>query len=221
MALVNNRKNVISALYSSSGDFCESRENQSRHFLHATFTKMRCLLTILAVILVFVDCQDPQLLLEVPLSPLGNLTLAGAGLALLEATTGPIALVGIAGPYRTGKSFLLNQLKAASDALQPPTIDVDGSTLLAVDPEGRASQPPSSSAPSGTNVIHDFPVGDTVWPVTSGLSLQYLGKSPDGTSVFAFGACTMNVCCAPCVVSTRACMMQTHDFSYRSQIHQA
>ncbi len=146
---------------------------------------MRWLFTILAVVSISVNCQDPQLLLEVPLSPLGNLTLAGAGLALLEATTGPIALVGIAGPYRTGKSFLLNQLKAASDALQSPIIE--GSTLLAVDPEGRTSQP-SSSASAGTSTIHDFPVGDTVWPVTSGLSLQYLGKSPDGTSVFAFGA---------------------------------
>ncbi len=135
--------------------------------------QLRCLCA-LAILSHFAFGQDPSILLQVPLSPLGNLTLAREGAALLESLEGPVALVGIAGPYRTGKSFLLNQLKHASkgkDSMGPSTVSLDA-----------AGESGESSRAS------DFPVGDTVWPVTASLAIQYLGKSQDGTSIFAFGA---------------------------------
>ncbi|KAL6055593.1 guanylate-binding protein 5 isoform X1 [Balamuthia mandrillaris] len=46
------------------------------------------------------------------------------GLAVLESMTEPVAIVGVVGPFKTGKSFLLNQLMGRSEGFTiGPTVD--------------------------------------------------------------------------------------------------
>ena len=92
----------------------------------------------------------------------GKFSVCEEGSALLSAITGPISVIAVAGLYRTGKSFLLNQL-VKNDTSKRPGFEVgdttrsctrginvwvpqdhcmqphNGSTLVLMDTEGMAS----------------------------------------------------------------------------------
>lgn len=65
------------------------------------------------------------LLLQFPKD--GLLHLHPDGLSFLESIAGPVSLVSVIGPYRSGKSFLLNQLTRTSE-ISTVVFDVDQTT---------------------------------------------------------------------------------------------
>jgi hypothetical protein len=130
-----------------------------------------CLAMILAVLSALlaasVAVSDvPEMLLDIPTTANGNLSLLSPGMELLASIKGPVAIVGMVGPYRSGKSFLLNQLKRVSVQEESETNEA-----LSISSQGDA-----------------FMVGDTVWPATAGLAIQVLGKTDDGVTVCLLGA---------------------------------
>lgn len=107
----------------------------------------------------------PRMLLDIPTTVNGNLSMLSPGMELLASIKGPVAIVGMVGPYRSGKSFLLNQLKQVSLQQQDET-----SEAVSISSQGDA-----------------FMVGDTVWPATAGLAIQVLGQTPEGVTVCLLG----------------------------------
>lgn len=94
-------------------------------------------------------------------APLSSFWLCGTGVDLLSSIAGPVALISISGPYRTGKSFLLNELSKRAVAANLSVVRIGA----AGDRDGPIT----------------FPVGDAVWPVTQGLQIEILGKFGDTT----------------------------------------
>ena len=103
----------------------------------------------------------------------GNLTLTAEGLALLDRISGPVALVGLTGPHRSGKSFLGNALTLASMAMC-----ASKDTLAAVELEAAGGTAAAAADPADSQPLlpakETFPVDHTVKPVTITVNVKVL-----------------------------------------------
>lgn len=143
---------------------------------------------LLATAVVLVHGAVVPLLLVPTETGLHNLTVSEEGLAFLDSIPGPVSLVVTSGPFRTGKSFLLNQLLDQGEKRCGSV----GRRREALSGASEQREGPRATTGSGTaqvpavsSTVYRHRVGHAVAPVTMDVSVSVLmdPACTDGTTV--------------------------------------